>query len=87
MHCVQVFTLLNFKYSSQLSRLWCVCTLERELGAQREDLGGGLVGVHAVTEGQLGHSATVLPTEVVRYGLVILRCVCEGLERESKTHA
>lgn len=51
---------------------------------QRVDLGRCLVRVHAITEGQLGHATTVLPTEVVRYGLVILCCMCEGLKRKAK---
>lgn len=37
------------------------------------------MGVHAITQRQLGNPTTVLPTKVVRYGLVVLCCVCEGL--------
>lgn len=54
-------------------------TSERKSRPQGVKLGRCLVGVHAVTQRQLGNAAAVLPTEVVRYGLVILRCVREGL--------
>lgn len=54
-------------------------TFERKGRPQGVKLGRSLVGVHAVTQRQLGNPTTVLPTKVVRYGLVVLRCVCEGL--------
>lgn len=54
-------------------------TFERKSRPQGVKLGRSLVGVHAVTQRQLGNPTTVLPTKVVRYGLVVLRCVCEGL--------
>lgn len=40
--------------------------------------------VHAVAQGQLGNAAAVLPAKVVGYGVVILRSMCEGLERRER---
>lgn len=62
----------------------CVCfksafTFEGEGRAQRVQLGRCLVGVHAVAQGQLGNTTAVLTPEVVRYGIIILCSVCEGL--------
>lgn len=37
------------------------------------------MGVHAVAQGQMGYAPAVLPPEVVGDGIIILRCVCEGL--------
>lgn len=61
---------------------WCEGTCERQSRAQSVDLSGCLVGVHAVSQRQLGHAAAVLPAEVVGYSLIILCCVCEGLHRK-----
>lgn len=61
---------------------WCEGTFERQSRAQSVDLSGCLVGVHAVSQRQLGHAAAVLPAEVVGYSVIILCCVCEGLRRK-----
>lgn len=48
----------------------------------REQLGGLLVGVHAVAKAQLGLAGRVLPTEVVRDRVVVLGRVGERLDRQ-----
>lgn len=60
-------------------------TCEGEGGAQGVELGGGLVGVHAVAQGQLGYPTAVLAPEVVRDGLIILSCVSKGLGERMRT--
>lgn len=55
-------------------------TFERKSWPQGVKLGRCLVRVHAITQRQLGNPTTELPTKVVRYGLIILCRVCEGLE-------
>ena len=57
----------------------CWRTRHRQRGAQRVQLGGGLVRIHAVAQGQLGHTPAVLPPEVVGDGVIVLCRVCEGL--------
>lgn len=68
--------------------LYCVFnsgpTFEGECWSQRVELSWCLVGVHAVAQRQLGSTTAVLPAEVVRDGIIILRCVCEGLRRNDK---
>lgn len=60
-------------------------TFEGEGWAQSVELGGCLVRVHAVAQRQLGNTAAVLPSKVIRYGLVVLCCVCEGLKSRQRT--
>lgn len=54
-------------------------TSERKSRPQGVQLGRCLVGVHAVTQRQLGNATAELSPEVVRYGLVVLSRVREGL--------
>lgn len=59
-------------------------TFEGEGWAQCVELGRRLVGVHAVAQGQLGNTTAVLSPEVVRYRIVILCSVCEGLRNKGQ---
>lgn len=61
-------------------------TFEGQCWAQCVELSRRLVGVHAVTQRQLGNTAAVLSPEVVGYCIIILRRVCEGLRIHQHTH-
>ena len=70
--------------------MWCtagqasggVLTCEREAGVCGVQLGRLLMGVHAVTQRQLRHTLTILCTEIVRNGPVVLSCVVERLHEK-----
>lgn len=50
---------------------------------QRVELGGGLVRVHAVTQGQLRNATAVLSAEVIRYSVIVLGRVSESLRKNN----
>lgn len=44
------------------------------------------MGIHAVSQRQLGNSSTIFTSEVIRDGLVVLSGVREGLRYYKYTH-